>query len=401
MYRTNAQSRVLEEAFISRGLPYILVRGTRFYDRREIKDALAYLRLIHNPEDSVSLTRIINVPARAIGAKTLNDLERWAFRLSATPWQAIQQLVADEEQGQIDQTDSNSPIAIPAPFKARARKSLVAFGQLMNMLIDAKSKLILPELYDLTLARSGYKNFIKDNTPEGEERWENLQELRRVAEEFRNLEGEEALAQFLEQVALVSDVDALGEEGAAPALLTLHTAKGLEFPVVFLVGMEDGMFPHSRSFADAEQMEEERRLAYVGITRTKDRLYLTRAFRRSNYGYDEPTIPSRFLRDIPPELLEGGNKRARSAPTYPRRSSSFGRQTTSPPSSRWDRAVPVSPSSKPTLNYKTGDRVYHRKFGEGTVISVEREGGDDFVEVAFPNQGIKKLAASIAQLEKR
>ena len=223
----------------------------------------------------------------------------------------MQQLVAEAEQSEVDQTQPGDedfqpvdPSIAPAPFKSRARKSLVEFGRLMNMLINAKEKLTLAELFDLAVARTGYKAFIKDNTPEGEERWENIQELRRKADTLVHLNGSEALALFLEDVALVSDVDALGEEGSAPALLTLHTAKGLEFPVVFIVGMEEGLFPHSRSLGDSEAMEEERRLAYVGITRAEDRLYLTRAFRRSVYGFDEPTIPSRFLKDIPPELLD-------------------------------------------------------------------------------------------------
>jgi DNA helicase-2/ATP-dependent DNA helicase PcrA len=404
MYRINAQSRILEETFISRSMPYLLVRGTRFYDRKEIKDAIAYLRLVHNPEDSISLTRIINVPARAIGAKTVSDLERWAFQLGATPWQAIQQLVADEEVGQPDVSDDDTPAKIssvltPAPFRSRARKSLVAFGQLMNMLVSAKNKLTLLELFDLTLARSGYKNFVKDNTPEGEERWENLEELRRVADEFRGLEGDEALAQFLEQVSLVSDVYALGEEGTATAMLTLHTAKGLEFPVVFMIGMEEGIFPHSRSFHDLEQMEEERRLAYVGITRAKDRLYLTRAFRRSSYGYEELTIPSRFLEDIPPELLDDRNRQQETA--FPVGGSRAASQPAAQPvSTRWNQGGSVDSAPKVT-SHKVGDLVYHRKFGEGTVISVEVEGDEEFVQVAFPNQGIKKLAASIAPLEKR
>jgi DNA helicase-2/ATP-dependent DNA helicase PcrA len=392
MYRTNAQSRVLEETFVKRGLPYLLVRGTRFYDRREIKDSLAYLRLIHNPEDSISLGRIINVPARAIGTKTLSDLEQWAFQMNVTVWQALQRLVSEEEGYDLSTMVTNY---IPAPFQTRARKSLLEFGKLLNMLIDAKSKLNLSELFELTLARTGYRNFVKDGTPEGEERWDNLQELRRVADEFRHLPGAEALSQFLEQVALVSDVDALGEAGTAPALLTLHTAKGLEFPVVFMVGMEEGIFPHSRSFGDMEQMEEERRLAYVGITRAKDRLYLTRAFRRSNYGYDEPTIPSQFLQDIPPDLVDNRQQRPNNAFSTQRRSSnSFDSPT------RWHRTT--TPSTPPSLtSYKAGERVYHAKFGEGTVIAVEREGDDDFVQVAFPNQGIKKLSASIAKLEKR
>ena len=391
MYRTNAQSRVLEEAFIARGLPYILVRGTRFYDRKEIKDALSYLRLLHNPADSVSLNRIINVPARSIGNKTISDLERWAFDLGVTPWQAIERLVTQEEEAELSQAKSLKTEPAP-PFQARARKALVAFGQMFNMLLGVKAKLTLSELFDLMIARTGYKAFVKDNTPEGDERWENLQELRRVADDFRHLEAEEALAQFLEQVALVADVDALGEAGSAPALLTLHTAKGLEFKVVFMIGMEENIFPHSRSFSDAEQMEEERRLAYVGITRAKDKLYLTRAFRRSNYGYEEATIPSRFLKDIPGELLEESHTRSSGSRLTERRSAGQ-------ISSRWERGT--SPVPAFTGNYKVGDQVSHRKFGDGTVISVELEGNDEFVSVAFPNQGIKKLAASIAQLDKR
>lgn len=389
MYRTNAQSRVLEETFIARGLPYLLVRGTRFYDRKEIKDALSYLRLLHNPEDSVSLNRIINVPARSIGNKTVSDLERWAFDLRLSPWQALQQLVNEEEESDLSQVAGPGR---PAPFQARARKALVAFGQMINMLLKAKTKLTLSELFDLMIARTGYKAFVKDNTPEGDERWENLQELRRVADDFRHLEGDEALAQFLEQVALVADVDALGEAGSAPALLTLHTAKGLEFKVVFMVGLEEGIFPHSRSFSDAEEMEEERRLAYVGLTRAKDKLYLTRAFRRSNYGFEEPTIPSRFLKDIPSELIEDSSPR-------PGRSNFSSRRAATPVSSRWERASSTPPPVPGS--YRAGDQVFHRKFGAGTVIAVEREGSDEFVSVAFPNQGIKKLSAAIAQLEKR
>ncbi|MDX1524330.1 MAG: 3'-5' exonuclease, partial [Anaerolineae bacterium] len=393
MYRTNAQSRVLEETFIARGLPYILVRGTRFYDRKEIKDALAYLRLLYNPEDSVSLDRIINVPARSIGTKTIADLQRWAFQLGLTPWQAIQRLVSEEERQALRQDDPADP---PAPFKGRARKSLVAFGRMMNMLLKAKSNLSLPELFDLMVARTGYKNFVKDNTPEGDERWENLQELRRVADEFRHLDGEEALSQFLEQVALVADVDSLGEAGSAPALLTLHTAKGLEFPVVFMVGMEDGIFPHSRSFGDSEQMEEERRLAYVGLTRAEDRLYLTRAFRRSNYGFAEPTIASRFLKDIPADLLD--DRKPQQAASTGR---SRGRYFDQPGSvsTRWDQGGSTAPAF--VSGYKAGDHVIHPKFGEGTVISIERDGSDEYLQIAFPDLGIKKLAASIAKLEKR
>jgi DNA helicase-2/ATP-dependent DNA helicase PcrA len=408
MYRTNAQSRILEETFIAHGMPYLLVRGTRFYDRKEIKDALAYLRLIHNPEDGVSLDRIINVPPRSLGTKTIADLNRWAYQLGITPWQALQQLVAEAENAELDQTDPTDPElqlkaapAGPSPFAGRAHKALVAFGRLMNLLINAHRKLTLPELFDLMIARTGYKGFVKDDTPLGEERWENLEELRRVAGEFADLEGPDALAQFLEDVALVSDVDALGEAGSATVLLTLHTAKGLEFPVVFIIGLEEGLFPHSRSLADVEQMEEERRLAYVGITRAKDILYLTRAFRRSTYGFDEPAIPSRFLKDIPPQLVEEpAGRGVRTGLTSTAGSRFSTRQAAQQVSARWSQKSPAGPTAR-SANYKVGDRVYHDKFGEGTVIAVELESDDELVQVAFPNQGIKKLSTSFAPLEKR
>ncbi|NJN96405.1 MAG: UvrD-helicase domain-containing protein [Anaerolineales bacterium] len=398
MYRTNAQSRLPEEIFITHNIPYRLVRGTSFYQRKEIKDALAYLRLIHNPEDSVSLERIINVPPRAIGAKTIADLYGWALEMGTTPWQALQQLVANEEVSQPEPTPPNLPIStrsVQSPFKGKARRALVEFGHTMAMLVNAKKKLSLLELYELTLARTGYKTFIKDNTPEGDDRWENLQELGRKAAEFGQLEGDEALTMFLEGVALVSDVDALGEEGDRVPLLTLHTAKGLEFPVVFMIGMEEGIFPHSRSLADAEQMEEERRLAYVGLTRAKDRLYLVRAFRRSNYGFDEPTNPSRFLADIPPELLDDANPRKKGGSPITTRPEA--RQI----SSRWEQPRRVTAPPPKSGGYKAGDRVFHSKFGDGTIIRVEQEGGEEFVQVAFPSQGIKKLSTSFAPLEKR
>jgi DNA helicase-2/ATP-dependent DNA helicase PcrA len=306
-------------------------------------------------------------------------------------------LVADEDVGQPE--ESAEPSSVAAPFKARARKSLVEFGRLMNMLINAKHKMTLTDLFDLTVARTGYKNFVDDGTPEGEERWENLQELRRVAEEFVGLEGDEALALFLERVALVSDVDALVEEGSATAMLTLHTAKGLEFPVVFMVGMEEGIFPHSRSFNDAEQMEEERRLAYVGITRAEDRLYLTRAFRRATYGFEELTLPSQFLADIPPALIEEGQPQ-QGATSRSVRSSYSGGQLAEPVSTRWQQAGTAATPTR-AASYQSGERVYHSKFGEGTVIAVEMEGNEEYVQVAFPEQGIKKLSTSYAPLEKR
>lgn len=370
MYRTNAQSRLLEEAFISRGMPYLLVRGTRFYDRKEIKDALAYLRVIHNPADAVSLSRIINVPARSIGSKTLIDLDRWAFEQNLSPMKALLALAESPD--------------LNVPFSARAYNALKKFGQLMKLLMSSKERLNLVELFDLLMARSGYKEFVADGTEEGEDRWNNLVELRRSMDRFGSTLAQEVLGQFLEEISLVADSDALEDSSEATALLTLHTAKGLEFPIVFMVGMEEGLFPHSRSADDAERMEEERRLAYVGVTRAKDQLYLTRAFRRQQgySGFAEPTEPSRFLRDISPDLLENGNQ---------------GNQKRS-------KRAKVSQTIRDTAQtlaakYKTGDKVQHFSFGKGTVISSKIDGSDEYVQVAFPGNGIKTFSANFAKLE--
>jgi len=211
-------------------MKYQLVRGTRFYERREVKDAIAYLRLIRNPNDSVSLSRIINTPARGIGARTAADLEQWAFKLETSTFGALLKLQEEAE---------GTTLLLPSPFAARARKSLLDFADLLTALIVAREKLTLPELFDLTLARSGYRDFVRDGTTEGEERWENLLELRSVAQEYASVDPSEALALFLEEVALVSDVDGLAGDERGPALLTLHAAKGLEFPVVFIVGLDE------------------------------------------------------------------------------------------------------------------------------------------------------------------
>lgn len=376
MYRTNAQSRLLEEAFIHEGRPYLLVRGTRFYDRKEIKDALAYLRVIHNPQDSLSLSRIINVPPRSIGPKTITDLDRWAFNRNLSPMAALLLLATEPD--------------ISVPFSNRSYNALKTFGEIMKLLLAAQEKLNLTEIFDLLMARTGYKTFINDKTDEGEERWDNLLELRRAMGRLGGVPTKEVLGQFLEEVALVADADALGEESSATALLTLHTAKGLEFPVVFIVGMEEGLCPHSRSLSEVESMEEERRLAYVGVTRAKDRLYLTRAFRRQRgySGFAEPSQPSRFIADIAPELLENGNQR--------------GGQSTAKRVSSATKSTGGSAAGSSSQQYKIGDKVEHAKFGKGTVISSKLDGGEEYVQVVFTGgQGIKTLAASFANLQRR
>ncbi|GAB4539798.1 MAG: UvrD-helicase domain-containing protein [Anaerolineae bacterium] len=383
MYRTNAQSRVLEEEFIRRGMKYRLVRGTRFYERKEVKDAIAYLRVIHNPNDSVSMGRIINTPTRGIGARTVADLEHWAFKLGMSIYGALCELWKEAE---------GAHLVLPSPFGARARRALLDFVDLLARLIEARDKLALPELFDLTMARSGYRDFVRDGTREGDERWENLLELRGVTQEFSSLDPSEALPAFLEEVALVSDVDGLSDDERGPALLTLHAAKGLEFPVVFIVGLDEGLFPHNRSMDDIDAMEEERRLCYVGVTRAKDRLYLLHTFRRTLFGTSELSVPSRFLADLPPDLVQGGLP-------LPGTGEAPGRTPLSAAQRLQDRMPAILPSAAP--RFHVGDSVVHDKFGEGVVIESHILDDDQEVEVAFPGRGIKKLSVNFAPLKKK
>lgn len=377
MYRTNAQSRAVEEAFVRYGIPYRLVGGTRFYERREIKDLIAYLRLIHNSYDSVSLTRIINVPGRGIGQRTTDELMRRAKALGLPLYAALQLLV---EQGPGEADDASTP---SAPFIPRAAKALTRFLTMVNELIAKAKELDLIDLMDLVLDRTGYKDYILDKD-DGEERWDNILELRTLANEYQDLEPGDSLSAFLEEIALVSDVDQYDEKVDAVTLITLHQAKGLEFPVVFIVGMEEGLFPHRKSLDDPVQVEEERRLCYVGITRAKKRVYLIHAFRRNLMGSSTVTLSSRFLRDIPPHLMTSAGQLMEEATP---------KATTTP---EW-------PHPQPSLIeiLKAGDHVHHLKFGEGIVVNCNPVGDDHEVIVAFKGEaGIKKLLLSFAPLQK-
>jgi DNA helicase-2/ATP-dependent DNA helicase PcrA len=299
MYRTNAQSRSLEDAFVARGMPYRLVGGVRFYQRREIKDALAYLRLVHNPADNLSLARIINVPPRSIGEKTISVLASWSTELGISMAGGLALVAGDLNSPILDSDFKERTPKPPAhPFAAAAQRSLIAFYKMLAKWLAVRDDLTVAALLDRITEEASYSTWLRDGTEEGEDRWANLQELRTVAAHYDDFPPDVRLTAFLEEVALVSDQDELAEPEDRVTLLTIHTAKGLEFPVVFIVGLEENIFPHSRSMEDPDQMEEERRLMYVAVTRAKDRLYLIHAFRRMLYGRSEVNEPSRFLKDV-------------------------------------------------------------------------------------------------------
>ncbi len=375
MYRTNAQSRVLEEAFLAAGLPYKLVGAQRFYGRREIKDVIAYLRLVHNPNDQVSLDRVINTPTRGIGSKTQTDLRIQAQKVHLSPGELLIDLAQGDESLHYE------------AFTKRAASALARFGRLFSIWLEQRSELAPLDLMDKVLDDVGYRAYIDDGSDEGRDRWENVTELRRLAAEYK----EEGLETFLENVALVSDQDTLDESSNVPTLLTLHAAKGLEFPVVFIVGLNDGTLPHIRSFDDPEAMQEERRLFYVGITRAENQLYLLHSLNRYTYGYAEPADPSRFLSDIPCDLLDDGRP-GRSARKQKRETAGY---------EDWTLPAPKSGAAAPVTEkeFDPGMKVEHNVWGEGLVLTSRLDGGDEVVDVFFDSVGLKRVIASMAKLE--
>jgi len=436
MYRVNAQSRALEEACLRYGVPYQVVGGMKFYQRQEVKDIIAYLRLVANPDDDVSLARVINLPTRGIGQRTLDHLARTARDAGTSQFAVVKSL---SDGSAIDQD------AVISPFTARAKTALIGFGNLIGGIAEERENLDLLDIIDAVLERSGYQRWLLDQE-RGEERMENIQEFRASARDYLHLGRTESLTAFLESVSLVADVDSMEDRADAITLITLHQAKGLEFPVVFMVGMEEGLLPHSRSVDDPTQLEEERRLCYVGVTRARERLYLLRAFRRGFRGMSggsDPGAPSRFLLDIPQELLAapaqskrpsaGGQRSAvrradsgesaRSTTTEPRqegirrtklptpargdsRERSFGtmrpiRSNRAPnvPGQRPVRSGGSQPAASPHLT--TGDKVTHKVFGEGIVMECKPSGGDFEVTVAFKDgAGVKRLLLGLAPIEK-
>ncbi len=380
MYRTNAMSRLLEEAFLQARLPYRLVGAQRFYGRREVKDVLAFLRLIHNPADEAALSRIINVPPRGIGEKTLTTLNMIASQNSTSP----SAILLDLARG------GDSPYY--KSFTGRAALPLADFGGMLANWQAIAPTATTAELFDRIVKDINYKDHIvEDDSEESIERWDNVQELKRLALEYST----RTLEEFLENVALVADQDTITDVNA-PTLLTLHAAKGLEFGAVFIVGLDDGIIPHSRSFDEPEQMEEERRLFYVGITRAKDRLYLLRAIQRGGRGMSEETYPSRFLEDLPAELLVGKTRTGRPTTSFSSTQSFY--RTPSSSESKWTLPPPPKPAPVATSRYKAGTRIKHGMWGEGIVLDSKLQDSDEIVDVVFESVGIKRLAASLANL---
>ncbi|MBM2810953.1 MAG: uvrD [Chloroflexi bacterium] len=407
MYRTNAQSRPLEDAFVRFAVPYRLIGGTRFYERKEVKDVLAYLRLAQNPADALSLARVLNVPARGIGEKTVTEVQRWGGARGLSFMESLE-AIADGRDA------DDNPVV-----QGRGRTAVRGFVDLVRMLARAAAEMTPIELLDLLLERSGYEAFVRNGTEEGESRWENILEVRTKAAEFNDFTPPLGLAALLEEVCLVQDVDNYDPEADGVTLITLHTAKGLEFPYVFIVGLEEGLCPHSRSLNDQSQMEEERRLIYVGITRAMSGLYLVNAQQRTLFGNFMNNQPSRFLADVPENLVSRpfgrtahspgrrdfaragtGAARPRMWPGQPAfgvtpSPAALSHQTVSAP-------TPAAPA-RPLITeqqYAPGDHVFHPAFGTGVVVTSVLNRGDEEVTVAFEGKGVKKLSVAYAPLQR-
>jgi len=377
LFRVNAQSRTLEESCLRFAVPYIIIGGVKFYERKEIKDILAYLRIIYNPADNLSLQRIINVPARSIGQTTLNKL----LNISATRKESLSSIIENQN--------------ILENFAPKTRKSLGNFAILCQNLRTAKQKLNVSSLISEILDKSGYKDFLNDGSEENESRLENINELLSVAQKYDYLEPEIALQYFLEEISLLTDADRKLTTEKKLTLMTMHSVKGLEYKYVFIAGAEENLFPHSRSQFDAEQLEEERRLAYVCMTRAKKELYFSYTQKRMMYGNFQINSPSRFLYDIPNEICDGFSKLEMKE--------DYILNTEDSQITFYSENKPVEPAGPTdteikeldTTLLKDGVKISHPSFGKGVIIS--RKG--DIAEIAFESIGIKKIALSIAPLE--
>ena len=389
MYRVNAQSRALEEACLQQGVKYRLVGGTRFYQRREIRDVAAYLRLLLNQQDDLNLSRVVGVPPRGIGAKSMQQLADWASSYGVSMYEAMRAIAAA----------SAAKEPSPLPLPSRAASSITRFVEVIDRLIGFSREAELVKLIDLVLAESGLQKLVQEGDDRPEERWENVMAYRALAQEFNAETPPDGLASLLERTALVSQVDELEEEEDSITLITLHQAKGLEYPVVFMVGLEEGLLPHSRSMDSEQQTEEERRLCYVGMTRAEQRLYLLRAFRRGfRGGNGGPAIASRFLREIPEDLIAPADLARTPSRAFAEEEPDRGRGR----SIREAALAAASATAPPArASLQVGDAVRHTAFGEGIVMACDATTSDVEVTVEFAGGvGVKRLLLSFAPLEK-
>lgn len=386
LYRTNAQSRIIEEMFLKSNINYNMIGGTKFYDRKEIKDVLAYLRLVANPDDDISLSRIINVPKRGIGATTVDKIAAYANAHDISMFAALQEA---EQIG----------------LGPRPTKKLQSFAEQMGNWIQMQEYLTVTELVEELLEKTGYRDALKeDKSLESQSRLENIDEFMSVTKDFEKKNDDVSLIAFLTDLALVADMNQADEdeEESAVIMMTLHSAKGLEFPAVFLVGMEEGIFPHSRSLFENEEMEEERRLAYVGITRAEQELHLTHSYMRQLYGRTQVNPVSRFIEELPadvidkeeedkPEWMKAGGTSQNSSPFERRRQAAV-----APPVGRSISTAHGAGS----YDWQVGDKAEHKKWGTGTVVSLKGEGEEIELDIAFPTEGIKRLYAKFAPITK-
>ncbi len=391
LYRTNAQSRVIEDSLLKSNIPYKMVGGHKFYDRKEIRDVLAYLRLIANPDDNMSFERVVNVPKRGIGPGTIEKLRTSSNQYD---WSLLE-------------TALNVSIT---PISGKAANELEAFGFMMKDLRQMQEYVPVTELVEEVLKRSGYQKSLElERTLESETRLENIQEFLTVTQQFEKENTEDkSLLTFLTDLALVSDLDNLEEEPQSEVtLMTLHAAKGLEFPIVFLIGLEEGIFPLSRSMMEEDQLEEERRLAYVGITRAEKKLYITNAYSRVLYGRTQSNSASRFINEITDEVLELGNPQTMNTPfsrsPFSSTTSSMQRNQATRATSQPYKAPVTSKMSSGAdkLGWNVGDKAVHKKWGLGTVVKVTGAANDLQLDIAFKEQGIKRLLAAFAPIEKQ
>ena len=396
LYRTNAQSRLIEETFMKSSIPYTMVGGHKFYDRMEIRDLLGYLTLVANPDDSLSFERVVNVPKRGIGATSLNKLRQFAADMGWSLMKAAENL---ELANQISPS---------------VKKKLTGFAEEMQQLQTQAANLTLTELTDAILTQTGYRaslQAVANKDLQAQTRLENLEEFKSVTQEFDQKHGDEVtttqeqLTQFLTDLALVSPQDELEDQTNTVTLMTLHAAKGLEFPVVFLIGMEEGIFPLARAKENPEEAEEERRLAYVGITRAKQKLYLTNANSRVLYGRIQRNPASEFVTEISDDLLQQDSPAVRSNAPFTRlkqgHSTRLATTTTyAAKQTHSTKQVANQGTGAEKGNWQAGDKVMHKKWGQGTVVAVNGTGTDMELDIAFPNEGVRRLLASFAPIKK-